>query len=444
MLKPEIPLSSPEMGGNELPFIQNAFDTNWVGMLGPNVDLLETELQKYLSGDETDSRHMSQSGAALGPDTPNAGRVHVAALSSGTTAMHLALVLLGIKSGDVVICQNLTSTATADPILYQRAIPVLVDSEPDTWNMDPQSLEMAINACLTGRVTGHPVTPKAIIAVHLFGMPAKIASLVATADKYGIPVIEDAAHALGSSVNGKMCGTFGRLGVLSFGSNKIITASGGGVLVSGDEALIAKARFYATQARDKARHYQHSEIGYNYRISNIVASVGCAQMQILGSNIEARRNNFKRYLEYFKELNSKGYSIQVQNEQESHSNRWLTTILIDPATNKGITAQLLHEAMQSASIQTRPVMIPLHKQPLYEKYSIFSAARNTQVIDSDKGNNETNPQIVGSSNGSEAPGETVSETFSHQGLSLPSSSGLKEEEWTRIFEVLGEVFKNLY
>ena len=261
----KIYLSSPHMGGKEQQYINEAFNTNWIAPLGPNVNGFEQELQEYT------------------------GAPHAAALSAGTAAIHLALILLDVQPGDLVICQSFTFSATANPIRYQGATPVFVDSEPDTWNMDPGALEMAIRDCVRGALPGGPRLPKAILPVHLYGMPANMAKIMAIADSYGIPVVEDAAEALGSSINGKKCGTFGKFGILSFNGNKIITTSGGGALLSDDEALIAKARFLATQARDNAPHYQHSHIGYNYRMSNIVAGIGRGQLQVLDEHMAIRR-----------------------------------------------------------------------------------------------------------------------------------------------------------
>jgi len=403
------------MGGLEQQYINEAFDTNWIAPLGPNVNGFEQELQEYT------------------------GAPHAAALSAGTAAIHLALILLDVQPGDLVICQSFTFSATANPIRYQGATPVFVDSEPDTWNMDPGALEMAIRDCVRGALPGGPRLPKAIMPVHLYGMPANMEKIMAIADSYGIPVVEDAAEALGSSINGKKCGTFGKFGILSFNGNKIITTSGGGALLSDDEALIAKARFLATQARDNAPHYQHSHIGYNYRMSNIVAGIGRGQLQVLDAHMALRRNNFERYREYFRSLESKGYKVEFQYEQDNAehstqnaergtqniiSNRWLTTITIDPDRNKGITRETLRLAMEAANIECRPLWKPMHLQPVFEMYPFYSAVGSHLSAISSK-------KKFGS----------VSELLFDQGLCLPSGSNLTEEEWDRIIGVLDKVFK---
>lgn len=385
-MKSKIYLSSPHMGGGEQKYIQEAFDTNWIAPLGPNVNNFEQELQQYT------------------------GASNAAALSAGTAAIHLALILLDVKPGDLVICQSFTFSATANPIVYQGATPVFVDSEPDTWNMDPHSLEVAIEACISGAVNGGPRLPKAIMPVHLYGMPSKIDKIVAIANKYGIPVVEDAAEALGSSVNGKKCGTFGKFGILSFNGNKIITTSGGGALLSEDAELIDKARFLATQARDKAPHYQHTHIGYNYRMSNIVAGIGRGQLQVLEDHMDIRRSNFDQYLHFFNTLQNKGYNVKLLQEPKGYkANRWLTTILIDPLQNKGINRDTLRLAFEAENIESRPLWKPMHLQPVFAGCPYF--------------------------------GDGLSELLFNNGLCLPSGSNLTEEEHARIFAVLNEVFK---
>lgn len=385
-MKPKIYLSSPHMGGQEQKFIDNAFETNWIAPLGPNVDGFEKELQEYT------------------------GAPHAAVLSSGTAAIHLALILLDVKPGDLVICQSFTFSATANPIAYQGAIPVFVDSEPGTYNMDPQALELAIQACLSGAVTGHPKAPKAILPVHLYGMPARMDVIVAIADKYGIPVVEDAAEALGSAINGKKCGTFGKMGILSFNGNKIITTSGGGALLSEDGQLIEKARFLATQARDKAPHYQHSHIGYNYRMSNIVAGIGRGQLLVLPERVNARRTVFGKYLSYFESLQAKGYTIELLPEPDGfYANRWLTTIIIDPAKNMGINREITRLALEQENIECRPLWKPMHLQPVFEGKPYF--------------------------------GDRLSETLFENGLCLPSGSNLTDEEFEFITTALDKVFK---
>lgn len=377
----KIYLSSPHMGGNELDFIHDAFNSNWVAPLGPNVDGFEKDLAHYT------------------------GAKHAAALSAGTAAIHLALVLLDVKHGDEVICQSFTFSATANPIVYQGATPVFIDSERETWNMDPAALEEAIiDRMKTGK------KPKAIIPVHLYGMPAKMEAIRAIAEKYEIPVVEDAAEALGSQIRGKKCGTFGKLGILSFNGNKIITTSGGGALLSEDEALIAKARFLATQARDPAPHYQHSHIGYNYRMSNIVAGIGRGQMMVLNDRIQARRHNYERYRHYFEEVNKAGYHVELLPEPEGYfSNRWLTTIVVRPELNEGITREDIRLAFERDNIESRPLWKPMHLQPIFSECPFY--------------------------------GNGVSADLFEHGLCLPSGSNLTEEQFTRIFNVLTTLFR---
>jgi dTDP-4-amino-4,6-dideoxygalactose transaminase len=303
-----------------------------------------------------------------------------------------------------VICQSITFSASANPIVYQGATPVFVDSEKDTWNMSPEYLEAAIKDRIAkGK------KPKAIIAVHLYGMPAKMDEIIAVAKKYDIPVIEDAAEALGSHIQGKMCGTFGKLNILSFNGNKIITTSGGGALLAEDGELIAKARFLATQARDNAPHYQHSHIGYNYRMSNVVAAIGRGQMVVLNDRIAARRANYDRYVKLFGEINAKGYHIELLPEPEGFfSNRWLSTVTIDPESNKGITREDVRLALEAENIESRPLWKPMHLQPVFADAPFY--------------------------------GDGTSERLFDQGLCLPSGSNLGVEDWMRIEEVLGRVF----
>ena len=288
-MKPKIWLSSPHMGRSEQAFVKEAFDTNWIAPLGPNVNGFESDLQQYT------------------------GVHHAAALSSGTAAIHLALIMLDVQPGDVVICQSMTFSASANPIVYVGATPVFVDSEPETWNMDPVYLEKAIEDQIAkGK------TPKAIIPVHLYGMPSQMARIMDIAAKYDIPVIEDAAEALGSNINGKSCGSFGKFGILSFNGNKIITTSGGGALLSDDADLIQQARFLSTQARDDAPHYEHTQIGYNYRMSNVLAGIGRGQMEVLDERVAARRKNYGRYVSFFEKANANGYHIEFQAEPEGY------------------------------------------------------------------------------------------------------------------------------
>ena len=309
------------------------------------------------------------------------------------------------KPGDEVICQSMTFSASANPIVYQGATPVFVDSEPETWNMDPVLLEEAI----TDRIKKGK-KPKAIIPVHLYGMPAKMEEINAIAAKYGIPVIEDAAEALGAHINGKMCGSFGEFGILSFNGNKIITTSGGGALLSDKGERIQEARFLATQARDNAPHYQHSRIGYNYRMSNVVAAIGRGQMTVLNDRVAARRANFQRYQSYFKRHNASGFQIEFQPEPAGYfSNRWLTCILVDPAKNNGITRESIRLALEEQNIESRPLWKPMHLQPVFAGAPFY--------------------------------GNGTSEKLFENGLCLPSGSNLTDDDFERIFKVLDEVFQ---
>ena len=379
-------LSSPHMGGTENKYIEEAFEANWIAPLGPNVNGFEEDVQGF---------------NFIG---------HAAALSSGTAALHLALILEDIGPGDLVFVQTFTFSASVNPIIYQGATPVFIDSEPDTWNMSPDYLEKAISRYRVPS-TEYPDRKAVILPVHLYGMPANMDAIMAVGEKYKIPVIEDAAESLGSTFKGKHTGTFGRLGVYSFNGNKIITTSGGGALVSEDEALIKKARFLSTQARDSAPHYQHSEIGYNYRMSNVLAGIGRGQMEVLSQRIEQRRNNFTRYKAYFEAWNKKGFNIQFQEESEGfHSNRWLTCILIDPETNKGLTCEAIRLALESRNIESRPLWKPMHLQPVFQDYPFV--------------------------------GEGTSERLFNNGLCLPSGSNLTNAEFERIVEVLDRLFEN--
>jgi dTDP-4-amino-4,6-dideoxygalactose transaminase len=376
-------LSSPHIGKNELQYVNEAFASNWIAPLGPHVNAFEKGLQMQTKTS------------------------HAAALSSGTSAIHLALILLGVKTGDIVFCQSITFSASANPIAYQGAIPVFIDSEIETWNMDPKLLKDALeDAKNNGKL------PKAIIPVHLYGMPSKLNKIISIANEYGVPVIEDAAEALGSNIENKPCGSFGDFGILSFNGNKIITTSGGGALISENAELIEKARFLATQARDAAPHYQHSQIGYNYRMSNVLAGIGRGQLEVLNDRVKARRNNFERYKQYFTNHNNAGFKIQFQEEPEGYySNRWLTCILVDPLFNKGLTRETIRLAMEVENIETRPLWKPMHQQP------VFASTKN---------------YING-----------VSDKLFENGLCLPSGSNLTEEEFERIFNCLDTIFHKL-
>lgn len=322
------------MGGQEIKFIQDAFDTNWIAPIGPNVDNFERELADYV------------------------GIEHCAALSSGTAAIHLALIILGVTQGDEVICSTFTFSGSCNPIVYVCATPVFIDSEMDTWNMDPLLLEEAID----DRIKKTGKKPKAIILVHLYGMPAKLDEIMSVARKYEIPVIEDAAEALGSSYKGKKLGTFGDMGIFSFNGNKIITTSGGGALVSSNAAWIQKAKFLATQARDLAPHYQHSEIGYNYRLSNVSAGIGRGQLLVLDERVKQRRANFDFYEKHLGKIPGISFCHEMEG---SFSNRWLTTILIDKEIT-GVDREAIRQALEKENIETRPLWKPMHIQPVFK------------------------------------------------------------------------------
>ncbi|RXR30173.1 aminotransferase class I/II-fold pyridoxal phosphate-dependent enzyme [Flavobacterium piscinae] len=379
MNKSKIWLSSPHMGGNEQQFVNEAFEANWVAPLGPNVTGFETDLEHYLDSD-----------------------VHVGALSSGTAALHLALILLGIQPGDEVLCQSMTFSASANPIAYLGALPIFVDSEPTTWNICPNALEDAIKDRIQkGK------KPKAIVAVHLYGMPFQVDAILAIAQRYEIPIVEDSAEALGSTYQGKKCGTFGTIGVLSFNGNKIITTSGGGALVAKTKELKEKAVFLATQARDAAPHYQHSEIGYNYRLSNICAGIGRGQMQVLDDHIALRRGMHTFYQEALK--GEEGITVFSEPHADYFSNHWLSALVIDPEKCHGKTREDLRLAFEAENIESRPLWKPMHLQPVFENYLYF--------------------------------GGKVSEHLFTNGLCLPSGSNLTDAERNRILEVL-QRFKN--
>ena len=341
-------LSPPHMGGSEMKYIQEAFDQNWIAPLGPNVDNFEKELCNYT------------------------GAKHCAVLSSGTAAIHLALILLGVKTDDKVLCSTFTFSASCNPIIYQGAIPVFVDSEKDTWNMDPNLLEDAIKSEIK-----KGVKPKALILVHLYGMPAKLDEIMEIARRFEIPVIEDAAEALGSAYNGKKLGTIGDFGVYSFNGNKIITTSGGGALVSNNKDWIEKSRFLATQARDKAPHYQHSEIGYNYRMSNIAAGIGRGQLEVLNTWIEIRRSNYNFYKE---NLADNGFEFVDELNDNYFSNRWLTAVLINKP-QLGIDREELRSKLEKENIETRPLWKPMHLQPVFEKYPCHISGVSEELFD---------------------------------------------------------------
>ncbi|MFP3123377.1 aminotransferase class I/II-fold pyridoxal phosphate-dependent enzyme [Ectobacillus funiculus] len=368
-------LSSPHMSGNEQKYIKDAFDTNWIAPLGPNVDAFEREL----------ASHVGVEGAA--------------AVSSGTAAIHLALRLLDVKEGDTVFCSSLTFVASANPIVYLGAKPVFIDSEPETWNISPQALELALHdADKEGKL------PKAVIVVNLYGQSAKMDEILLVCNKYDVPIIEDAAESLGSTYKDKASGTFGKFGIYSFNGNKIITTSGGGMLVSNDVEALKKARFLATQARDPAPHYQHSEMGYNYRMSNILAGVGRAQLEVLEERVRARRLIFDRYYRELAHIPGMQFMPELVN---THSNRWLTTLTIEEK-EAGISIGELLEFLAEENIEARPVWKPLHMQPLFEGARYYPHSQS----------------------------DNVSEQLFKKGVCLPSGSNMTEEDQTRVIQCI--------
>lgn len=344
-------LSLAHLGGGEMGYVQEAFDTGWVVPLGPNVNAFEAGLKGYLCADKP-----------------------VVALSAGTAALHLALVLCGVGYGDEVICQSFTFAASANPITYLGGKPIFVDSEVDTWNMSPYHLESAINDRIikTGR------KPKAIIPVHLYGMPAKMDEIMAIANRYEIPVIEDSAEALGSTLDGRKCGTFGEFGVLSFNGNKIITTSGGGALVCSTQEQAQKTMFLATQARDNAPHYQHSQIGYNYRMSNICAGIGRGQLEVLPMRINRRREINEIYRKAFSTID--GITLQTEPDKRYFSNYWLTSIVVNPAQTNGVTREDLRLACERSNIETRPLWKPMHLQPIFADAPFYGDGTSEQLF----------------------------------------------------------------
>ena len=375
-MKSKIWLSPPHMGGTELKYIHKAFDENFIAPLGTNIDAFENNLQNFLGEN-----------------------VHVTALSSGTAALHLALVMLGVKMGDEVICQSMTFSASANPIVYQGATPIFIDSERETWNICPKALEIAIKDRISkGK------KPKAIIVVHLYGMPAKMDKIMKIANKYEIPIVEDAAEALGSIYKGKKCGTFGEMSILSFNGNKIITTSGGGALVCKKQAQKERAIFLSTQARDNKPYYQHSEIGYNYRMSNVSAGIGCGQMEVLEERIIQRRFNHSFYRNLFESM--EGISIFSEPNDDFYSNHWLSAIVIDEE-RIGFDRDKLRLKFLENNIETRPLWKPMHLQPIF----------------------------------SDAPyyGEDVSERLFQKGLCLPSGSNMTDNDRERIAKIFEEM-----
>lgn len=369
--KSRIYLSPPHMSGNELAYIHDAFDTNWIAPLGPHVDAFEKELATY------------------------AGLVDAAAVSSGTAAIHLALRLLGVAEGDTVFCSSLTFVASANPIVYLGASPVFIDSEPETWNMSPQALERALNeAARNGKL------PKAVIVVNLYGQSAKMDEISALCKSFQVPIVEDAAESLGSTYKGGASGSFGKFGIYSFNGNKIISTSGGGMLVSNDIEGLNKARFLATQARDYAPHYQHSQIGYNYRMSNVLAGIGRAQLAVLEERVIARRVVFERY--YQKLAHLPGFQFMPELA-DTRSNRWLTALTID-AKEAGVTVEALINLLADENIEARPVWKPLHMQPLFAGTAYYPHGDH----------------------------DHVAERLFQSGICLPSGSSMTEEEQDRV------------
>lgn len=380
MKRKRIFLSPPHLSGKEIEYINEAIETNWIAPLGPNVNAFEKEISSYIG-----------SNGAL-------------ALSSGTAGIHLALRLLGVTEGDKVFCSTLTFAASANPILYQGAEPVFIDSEPETWNMSPFALQRAFDEAIkSGKL------PKAIIVVNLYGQSADMDALLEICNDYGVPVIEDAAESLGATYKGKASGTFGKLGIYSFNGNKIITTSGGGMLVSDDVDLLEKARFLATQARDDARHYQHSEMGYNYRMSNILAGVGRAQLKVLDGYVDARRQVFDRYENAFAGI----AGIEFMPEASyGKTTRWLTALTVDPEIC-GITSVEIIDELGKHNIEARPVWKPMHMQPLFDKYQYYS----------------------------HFPEESISETLFENGVCLPSGSNLTINEQNMVISIILSLLK---
>jgi len=371
---PRIYLSKPHIGDQEFQYVTQAFEENWISTVGPNINAFEESLANYFQVN------------------------HAVALTSGTAAIHLALINLGVQPGDDVICQSITFVATANPITYLGAHPVFVDSEPETWNLDPGALEAAIEYGKAQRGQ----LPKAIISVDLYGMPAKHNELTAIADKYGIPLIEDAAEAAGSWYQNRKCGQFGAMGTLSFNGNKIITTSGGGALITNHKPYADHARFLATQARDPAPYYQHSHIGFNYRISNVAAAIGQGQLEVLDDRVQRRRANFEWYRQLLEET---GHFCFPPEPEGMYANRWLTTVLL--AEHSGLTPEGIRQHLEQYNIEARTLWKPLHLQPIFENALFF--------------------------------GEGYCEDLFNRGLCLPSSTNLVNEEKDRIVDAFMEL-----
>ncbi len=381
MAEKRIYLSSPTMHGEEQEFIKEAFDTNWVAPLGPNVNAFEKELADY------------------------AGIAHASALSSGTAAIHLALKILGIGEGDVVFVPSLTFSATCNPVVYEKAVPVFIDSEKDTWNMDPDALARAFEK--------YP-DPKAVIVVHLYGTPARLDEIMEICASHQVPLIEDAAESLSSTYKGRQTGTFGKIGIYSFNGNKIITTSGGGMLVAQEEEFTQKATFLATQARDPARHYQHSQIGYNYRMSNIVAGIGRGQLLHLEEHKALKKAIYSKYKEAFWDIPE--IALNPLNK-DGDANCWLTCMQIDSAC--GVTPDQVMDALDRENIECRPIWKPMHLQPVFEGYDFITAEGSVR----DHGRKES-----------------VSGEIFAQGLCLPSDIKNTDEDMERIIGIVRRCF----
>lgn len=371
-------LSSPHLGKNEAKYIQEALDTNWIAPAGPNLAFFEEQLENYLTSG------------------------YVSALNSGTAALHLALILLGVQAGDEVLVQTHTHISSANPVVYIGATPVFIDSEIETWNLCPNTLEEAI----LDRISKGQ-KPKVIIAVHLYGVPFKVDAIRAISNKYNIPILEDSAEALGSSYKEKKCGTLGDMGIFSFNGNKIITTSAGGALIVNTQKLKSKAIFLATQSRAETPHFEHLEIGYNYRMSNVCAGIGRAQMEVLDSHLQLRRAMHDFYVALFKEIS--GVTVFEVPSVDYFSNYWLTTLLIDREKANGISPEQLRLAFEKENIESRPLWKPMHLQPVFKDYPYY--------------------------------GSGVSETLFETGLCLPSGSNLTDSDRKRIASVVNALFK---
>jgi len=371
-MRKQILLSTPHMSDRELEFVKEAFETNWIAPVGPHVDAFEQEFCQAINSK------------------------NAAAVSSGTAALHLALKLVGVEAGDEVFCSTLTFVATANPIIYQGGIPVFIDSDRTSWNMNPDLLREALS-----RRDRLGKLPKAVVLVHLYGQSADIDPILEVCNEYEIPLIEDAAESLGATYKGRSPGTFGRIGIFSFNGNKIITTSGGGMLVSDDASIVAKARFLATQARDPAPHYQHSQIGYNYRLSNVLAGIGRGQLQVLSDRVEARRHNFEFYQQ---ELGLPGIEFMPEADF-GRATRWLSCLTIDPVAF-GANREQVRLALSSQQIETRPVWKPLHLQPIFAECEFI--------------------------------GSNVAEKLFEHGLCLPSGSNLTIEDRHRVTGAITE------